>query len=181
MSTLKKFPELKSKRLTLRLATIEDLEDIHYLHSFPEVDEFNTTGIPENLAQTKTVMMPLFAANLKSEKYTIIVNVKGTDTFVGMVGVFPGKPKYDSAEVWYKILPKEWGKGYATEILQALIQFCFKTLKAHRVEAGCAVKNLASIRVMEKAGMKQEGRRRQTLPLATGWSDNFEYAILDVD
>lgn len=168
-------------RLSLELATAEDINEIHFLHSFPEVDQFNTTGIPESIEDTKKIMKPLLDANLASEKYTFVVKEKNTKSFIGLVGVFPGKPKYKSAEIWYKLLPQEWGKGYATEILKELIQFCFKTLNAHRVEAGCAVDNVGSIRVMEKAGMQLEGRRRQTLPLASGWSDNFEYAILDVD
>ncbi len=168
-------------RLSLELATAEDINEIHLLHSFPEVDQFNKTGIPESIEDTKKIMKPLLDANLASEKYTFVVREKNTHSFIGLVGVFPGKPKYKSAEIWYKLLPQEWGKGYATEILKELIQFWFKTLNAHRVEAGCPVDNLGTIRVMEKAGMQLEGRRRQTLPLASGWSDNFEYAILDVD
>jgi len=78
-------------------------------------------------------------------------------------------------------MPQEWGKGYASELSKTLIQFCFNTLNFHRVEAGCAVDNAASVKVLEKSGMKRKGRRRQTLPLSGGWSDNFEYAILDTD
>lgn len=54
-------------------------------------------------------------------------------------------------------------------------------LKLHRIQAGCAVENTGSIKVLEKAGMIREGRRRQVLPLKSGWSDNFEYAILETD
>ncbi|MFT5821781.1 MAG: ribosomal-protein-alanine N-acetyltransferase [Crocinitomix sp.] len=172
---------LETERLALCLATIADLEAIHHLHSFPEVDQFNTLGIPNDLKETETVMQPLFDANVSGEKYTFIVKDKATQTFIGMVGAFPGKPKYKSAEIWYKLMPNAWGKGYATEISKEIIRFCFETLNVHRVEAGCAVENAASVRVMEKVGMQLEGRRRQTLPLVTGWSDNFEYAILDVD
>jgi len=51
----------------------------------------------------------------------------------------------------------------------------------HRVGAGVAVQNAGSIRVLEKIGMKLEGRHRKILPLKEGWSDNFEYAILEED
>lgn len=54
-------------------------------------------------------------------------------------------------------------------------------LKLHRIEAGCAVGNIASIKVLEKAGMIREGRLRQVLPLKSGWSDNFQYSILETD
>lgn len=74
-----------------------------------------------------------------------------------------------------------WGKGYGTEALNRILDFGFSGLKLHRIEAGCAVNNSASIKVLEKTGMIQEGRGRQSLPLKSGWSDNFKYAILESD
>ena len=62
-----------------------------------------------------------------------------------------------------------------------IIEFCFNELKLHRIQAGCAVDNISSIKVLEKSGMTKEGRGRQVLPLSNGWSDNYEYSILDTD
>ena len=45
----KKKMELKSKRLKLQEVNWGDITDIHRLHSFPEVDEYNTLGIPKNI------------------------------------------------------------------------------------------------------------------------------------
>lgn len=92
-----------------------------------------------------------------------------------------GRKIYKSGEVWYKLYPNFWGKGFATESLNCMLSFCFKELKLHRIEAGCAVDNIASYKVMEKVGMIKEGRCRKVLPLENGWSDTFEYAILDTD
>lgn len=172
---------LQTERLILKLATVEDIPEIHTLHSFPEVDRYNTLGIPDTLEDTATIMQRLLDANHSKEKYTFIVLDKTSNQFIGLAGMTPGKAKYRSAEIWYKIMPQERGKGYASELSKTLIQFCFNTLNFHRVEAGCAVDNAASVKVLEKSGMKRKGRRRQTLPLSGGWSDNFEYAILDTD
>ena len=79
-----------------------------------------------------------------------------------MFGLKLGSKKYKNAEVWYKIHPDFWRQGYATESLRAVIEYGFETLKLHRIEAGCAVNNLGSITVLEKAGMTREGRGRQT-------------------
>ncbi len=49
------------------------------------------------------------------------------------------------------------------------------------MQAGCAVDNIGSIKVLEKVGMIKEGRGRQLLSLKNGWSDNFEYSILETD
>ncbi len=49
-----------------------------------------------------------------------------------------------------------------------VLDFCFNDLKLHRIEAGCAVENIASYKVMEKVGMQKEGRCRKVLPLEEG-------------
>ena len=174
---------LTTESLSLRLFEESDLEAIHRLQSIPEVDEYNTLGIPKDFEETKTVMRPLLEA-AKKEKidyYTFAIEQKKDDGFVGLIALVLGSKKYNIAEVWFKLNPSYWGNGFATEALNAMLDLGFDTLKLHRIEAGCAVDNVASRKVLEKAGMQMEGRRRKTLPLKTGWSDNFEYAILESD
>ena len=48
--------ELETNRLLLKEISPDDLEDIHRLHSYPEVDEFNTLGIPENIETTTEII-----------------------------------------------------------------------------------------------------------------------------
>lgn len=57
----------------------------------------------------------------------------------------------------------------------------FETLQLHRIEAGCAVGNIGSMTVLEKVGMFREAHTRKLLPLKSGWSDNYRYAILSTD
>ena len=175
--------EIITTRTKLRLIKLSDLNVIHKLHSLPETDEYNTLGIPKNIEDTKAVIKPWIEENLLSEikNYTFAIEQKKTGMFIGLFGLKLGSEKYKRAEVWYKIHPSFWNKGYATETLKAIIHFGFNTLKLHRIEAGCAVENIGSIKVLEKSGMIKEGRLRQILPLKSGWSDNFEYSILDTD
>ncbi len=175
--------KILTERIRLRLIDLSDLEEIHKLHSLPEVDEYNTLGIPKNSAETKSIVEPWIAENQLSEikSYTFAIENISNKKFMGLFGLKLGNEKYKSAEVWYKIHPDYWKKGYATEALKAIIHFGFETLKLHRIKAGCAVDNIGSLKVLEKSGMTREGRHRQILPLKSGWSDNFEYAILDID
>lgn len=174
---------LSTQNLNLRLIIKSDLEAIHVLQSIPEVDEYNTLGIPKDFEETKLVMEPLIEAHKKTEidYYTFAIEQNSDNQFVGLIALKLGSKKYNSAEVWFKLNPSFWGKGYATEALAKLIEFGFEKLKLHRIEAGCAVDNIASSKVLEKVGMQPEGKRRKTLPLKTGWSDNYEYAILETD
>ncbi|MDA7706198.1 GNAT family N-acetyltransferase [Flavobacteriaceae bacterium] len=175
--------EIVAKRITLRLIDLSDLESIHDLHSLPETDAYNALGIPETIDETKSVIQPwILEHKLKEIKnYTFAIDNKLNGTFIGLFGLKLGNKKYKRAEVWYKIHSDYWNHGYATESLKAIISFGFQTLKLHRIEAGCAVGNIGSFKVLEKAGMIREGRLRQVLPLKSGWSDNFEYSILETD
>ncbi|MBC7615773.1 MAG: GNAT family N-acetyltransferase, partial [Pedobacter sp.] len=160
-----------------------DLDSIHKLHSLPETDEFNALGIPKNRGETKAVIEPWIAENELNniKNYTFAIENRLDGEFIGLFGLKLGNEKYKRGEVWYKIHVDYWKKGYATESLKAVINFGFETLKLHRIEAGCAVENIGSFKVLEKAGMIREGRLRQVLPLKSGWSDNFEYSILETD
>ncbi len=175
--------EISTKRIKLRLIELSDLNSIHKLHSLPETDEFNALGIPQNIEETKSVIEPWIAENKldKIKNYTFAIENRMDKEFIGLFGLKLGNAKYKRGEVWYKIHSDYWKKGYATESLKAVINFGFENLKLHRIEAGCAVENIGSFKVLEKGGMIREGRLRQVLPLKSGWSDNFEYSILETD
>lgn len=174
--------KIQTARTLLRCITSSDLEAIHSLHALPEVDTYNTLGIPKDIEETQRVIAPWIEAHSQKNitNYTFAIMTESAG-FIGLFGLKIGSPKYRRAEVWYKIHPDYWNQGYATETLKGVLAFGFNSLKLHRIQAGCAVDNLGSIKVLEKAGMVKEGRGRQILPLAIGWSDNYEYAILDTD
>lgn len=174
---------LQTERIHLRHIEHRDLQAIHELHSMPEVDEFNTLGIPKGIDETKAIVDQLIL-NLEEEpvrKFAFVLESKKGNHFIGLIGINLGKEKYRNAEVWFKLHPNFWNKGFATEALKRVLGFGFDDLKLHRIEAGCAVGNLGSISVLEKVGMKREGHTRELLPLKSGWSDNYGYAILERD
>lgn len=160
-----------------------DLNSIHNLHSLPETDEYNTLGIPKSIEETKETIAPWIAQNElnRLQKYTLAIEDNLNNDFMGLFGLKLSNEKYKRGEVWYKVHSDFWNKGIATEVLAKMIDYGFEELNLHRIQAGCAVENVRSIKVLEKVGMTQEGRGRELLPLKSGWSDNFEYAILDTD
>lgn len=174
---------LTSNRLQLRLITNTDLEFIHDLLSQPETDQYNALGTPESINETKNWIAPWILENEIEpiKNHTWIIEELETKIALGLFGLKLSANKYRRGEVWYKIHPEHWGKGYASEALKCVLDYCFDECDLHRVQAGCAVDNIGSIRVLEKVGMIREGRGRKLLPLKSGWSDNFEYSILESD
>jgi len=175
--------ELPTARLRLRLLNISDLRAVHNLHSLPETDEFNTLGIPKSIAETKSVIELWHLENQRSaiNNYTFVIEKNDTNQFVGLIALKLRNRKFRCAEVWYKLHSAFWGKGFGTEAVNRLLDFGFNQLNLHRIEAGCAIGNMRSIKVLEKVGMIREGTKRQILPLKSGWTDCFEYAIIETD
>ncbi len=173
---------LKTHRLTLKELDLTDLNNIHLLHSMPETDEFNTMGIPENIEVTERLLADWLGTQELVPRTKYVFKIEdAANSFIGLIGLNMGKPNYLTGEIWYKLHKDFWNKGYATEALQRLLEFCFSDLKLHRIEAGCAVENHGSIRVLEKSGMIREGRKRKKLPIRGEWVDNYFYAILEED
>ena len=175
--------EIVTERIKLRLIDVSDLESIHNLHSLPETDAYNALGIPETIEETKTVIEPWILENQLNEikNYTFAIYNKLNGTFMGLFGLKLGNKKYKRAEVWYKIHSAYWNKGIATEVLTRMINYGFDELNLHRIQAGVALGNIGSIKVLEKVGFIREGRGRQILPLKSSWSDNYEFSILETD
>lgn len=172
-----------SPRMVFRPLMKSDLVAMYKLSSIPEVEQYNTLGIPKDISVTKAILKERLREN-KAESIgnlTLTVEQKGTNTFMGLFGISLGRPTQQKAEIWYKFHPDFWGKGLATEAVNCMLDYCFEELNLHRVEAGCAVENIASIRVLEKVGMLREGRARQSLALPSGWSDSYEYGLLKTD
>jgi len=167
-------------RLVLKPILSKEAKEIHDLLSLPETDAYNALGIPKNLTSTKALIKAWLADHkeLRVTSYTFSVRISESNKFVGLFGIKVGSEKYQKAEIWYKLHKDYWGQGYATEACKSIIDYCFLHLDLHRIEAGAAIGNVASLRVLEKLGMQLEGVKRQILPLKTGWSDSVEYALL---
>ncbi len=87
--------------------------------------------------------------------------------------------RHRQAEIGWAVAEDLEGKGYATEIGRALLDIGFGRLRLHRVFAMCSTENLASRRVMEKLGMRQEGTLREHFRARERWWSSHLYAVLD--
>lgn len=69
------------------------------------------------------------------------------------------------------------GRGLMPESVALLMQFAFDTLGLHRVEAAIIPRNLASIRVAEKLGMRPEGLAQRLVEINGVWEDHIRFAL----
>lgn len=96
-------------------------------------------------------------------EYPYLLCLRGTDAPIGSIGVVIDGAK---AMFGYVLGRKHWGCGYATEALRALVAWAVAEPRIVRAWACCSTENTASMRVMEKAGLRREAvlRRWQVFP-----------------
>lgn len=84
----------------------------------------------------------------------------------------------ETGTLGYWIGRSQAGRGHATAAARACVGFAFRSLKLHRVEASCLPTNVASRRVLEKAGFRQEGQARAYLKINGAWADHLLFGLL---
>lgn len=100
------------------------------------------------------------------------------EVFVGEItisGVMRGP--LQSAYVGYWIDERVAGQGLMPESLVVVLDYCFETLRLHRVEVNIIPRNSASKRVVEKVGIRCEGVAERYLEIDGAWEDHARYAI----
>jgi len=88
---------------------------------------------------------------------------------------------FRSAYLGYYIGALYAGCGYMTEAISLMLQYAFKQLKLHRVEANIQPGNVASIALVKRAGFVREGYSRHYLKIGGQWRDHERWAILHED
>ncbi len=85
----------------------------------------------------------------------------------------------EEAEIGWCLSPAHQRHGYVTEAAAELVRICFEDLGVRRISAAAFADNLASVRIMEKLGMRCETRGvRDSLHRDLGWVDGVVYALL---
>ncbi|KAJ0419736.1 GNAT domain-containing protein [Aspergillus carlsbadensis] len=163
-------PLLTTKNLVLRPLTDSDAEDLFAIRSRPEVAKTNHPKTPhQSVAETREWMATKIfaegAEHLIRRHFTyVLIENKGLGhdaqplsdgRVIGYVGI---NEVYPSPEIGYSIHPDYWGKGYATEALNGLLELWWDlphpSEDADSVFAICEKTNLGSSKVLRKCGFR---------------------------
>lgn len=144
----------ETDRLILRAFCESDAAAFFALNSHPEVMRYTGEAPLTSLDEAKRAITsyPDFET-VGFGRWACVV--KATGEIAGFCGL-----KYlldlDEVDIGYRLLPKYWGQGIATEASQASLRFGFETLGLERIIGLVLPSNSASIRVLQKCEMKFE-------------------------
>jgi RimJ/RimL family protein N-acetyltransferase len=168
---------METRRLLLRRLTMADVDDLAELEADPEVMRYITGGVPTPREKIEHVFLPaqlgLYPAGFGGRAAV----EKSTGEFLGWFRFDPGPP--GEIALGFRLRRSAWGQGYATEGLRALIRDGFTERGAQYVIAQTMAVNLASRRVLEKAGLTLVRIFHQPWPWPVGGREHgdAEYAL----
>ncbi len=170
---------LRGSRIRLRPLSTRDAESLEVILRDPRATRFLPPQVRRETGRAFVARVLRQVARGDGDAFAILKDPG--EKVVGQIRFFNTLPEERRAEVGYWLDRRHWGQGLATEALQTLVRWGFEVRGLHRVEATVMAGNLASRRVLEKAGFRWEGRRRSAALSSGRWRDEWLFGRLSDD
>ena len=156
--------KFETKRLYLRKPLLSDAVPIFEQYAQDEEVTKHLIFQPhKNIKETKEFLRRCVTVWKEGTAFPWAIIRKSDQQFLGMIEIVG--IDHSGVNVGYVLAKRYWGKGYMPEALKAIINWGFKQEEIFRVWAYCDEENIASAKVMEKAGMQREGILRKWMKL----------------
>ena len=168
--------------INLKLPALEDADELFALVDFNR--KFLRQYLPwvdstVSVADTKGFIAGCREKLDAGRGFDLCVIYKGR--IIGMIDLHYIDKENAKTEIGYWIGEDLQGKGIIRRSCHSLITYVFDTLKLHRIEIRCALKNSASQRVPETLGFTKEGVLRACEQINGKFVDNILYSLLSTD
>jgi len=168
--------KIETDRLVLRDYKETDLDDMHRLWSDKNtmyyLDDIWCQTIDDTIGYLKTGME-------NSDGHYFCICEKPHDRFIGSIGytIVEATPLGKIVHLGYMLMPQYHGKGYITEATKSVIEFAFTQDGCIRINTGCHKENVASAKVLEKAGFRREAEKIKAVYHDGVMKDRLEFAM----
>ncbi|MFF2014706.1 GNAT family N-acetyltransferase [Paenibacillus sp. NPDC058177] len=175
---------IETERLSLRQFVLEDAEDMFMNWINDKEVQFNYgEPIYETLDAVKENLSRWISSYSRNDFYKWAIILKESNKNIGQIAFCGNDLKHHYADIEYCISRSYQGKGYATEALNAIIEFTFEKTGIYRLQAFHRGDNVASGRVLQKSKMIYEGTLRQSFYYEdeNEYDDRVYYGIIKTD
>lgn len=172
-------PTLETDRLRLRRINRADHDDwLAVWHSPGALDYLiDFEGAPQDEVAREIIG---WAERITREKSGIrwAIALKPKNRMIGSCGFHLYERRHRRAEIGYELHSDFWRRGIMTEATQAVLQFCFDRLGAHRLEADVVEGNAASAALLRKVGFTLEGVWRERVFKRGAFQSLWQFGLL---
>jgi RimJ/RimL family protein N-acetyltransferase len=147
--------DLSGPQTRLRRPSIQDVDAILRIFcDAPEVTRFVAWRPMHSEAEAREFLANVISGWAQRRPSWLVEDVASGEAVGSIIAACDG----DEVEVSYVVAPAWWGRGHATTALRLVAEGALSDDSVHRVRAYCDAENTASMRVLEKAGFRQEAR-----------------------
>ncbi len=182
--TKRLLPDLPGGELTdgvvvLRPLAPPDADDTLALRSLPDVIATSVPPRGPGAGEIAERCARSEASWLAGERVDLTIRDALTGAYTGEIGLYYWESPTQQAMIGYSMVPAWRGRGYATRAARLVVNWAFAETDIARIIAGAAPDNIASQRVLERAGFAREAYQRARLPGPDGTRiDDLLYALL---
>ncbi len=172
-----KAPVIETKRLILKPLSLEHLSQdyVDWLND-PDVNKYLESGGNYTLEMLKDFLTEVE----KKDIYFWAIHSKENNLHIGNNKMDPINLKHGLAEYGIMMGRKsEWGKGYAYEVSEAVIGYCFEKLNIRKITCGIVDDNASSLKLVERLGFEVEGKYKQHGLYQGRYCDIFRLALFN--
>lgn len=156
------FPTLHTPRLLLREITQEDAAAVFNMRSDERVMRYIGKLPMKDIGEASELIASYQKAYEQNEAVNWAICLHERPEWqIGTIGFWKMDKVNHRTEIGYTLQYEHWRKGIMDEALTAAIEYCFKTLDFHSIEANTDPENEASGRILEKHGFVQEAYFRE--------------------
>jgi RimJ/RimL family protein N-acetyltransferase len=175
---------ISTERLTLRLLTEDDTDDVHAYQGRADVCEYLLfePRTRDEVLEKMRVFGESKTLAVDHDYFQLGMELPTADgsrpRIIGDIYFALASVENSRAEIGWALHPDFAGKGYASEGARAVLTFAFETLQLHRVIAELDPRNERSKALCRRLGMREEAFFVKDLWFRGDWADTGMYAIL---
>ena len=172
------FPLLLTERLLLRRTEESDVNEIFILRSDKRVMEFIERRAVKSIEEAVLYIQSINDLIKNNEAIQWAITLKNNPKLLGTICIWHISKEHHRGEIGYALNADAHGKGIMQEALTQVINFGFKILNLHSIEADVNPGNMASIKLLERNKFTREGHFKENICFDGKFFDTVVYSLL---
>jgi diamine N-acetyltransferase len=166
---------MKGTHISLRALEPEDLDFLFDIENDEHFWTVSNTQVPFSKFLLKNYITNANQDIYQAKQLRLVIHEEHSGNPVGMIDLFDFDPQHRRAGIGILVHPKYQQKGYATEALELLTNYCFHHLNLHQLYANITSDNIASIALFEKQQYKRIGLKKDWILYNNTFKDEILY------
>lgn len=165
---------LESKKIRLRAIEPSDLKLLYKWENDSSIWEVSHTLKPFSLFVLKQYLESSHLDIYESKQLRLVIEQRTSEKAIGLIDLFDFDPFHQRAGVGILINDADSkNKGFASEALDLLCSYAFKTLQLHQLYCNITATNKISLRLFEKNGFEIMGNKKDWIKTQEGWKNEY--------